>query len=68
MEIFLLSIMVICVIATLAFVLASSLVLNKVYEMIKKQQERQDFEDEARMRARGLVDLAEHDSYPLRLR
>ena len=42
--------------------------LNKVYEMIKKQQERQDFEDEARMRARGLVDLAEHDSYPLRLR
>ena len=55
-------------IGSLVFIVTQSFVMNKMYEILKIQQERQAMEDEARLRARGLVDLQDASSYPLRLR
>lgn len=51
------------------FQISQSFILIKIFEFIKTAQEEKNMEEEAKFRAKGLVDIAtEQANYPLRLR
>jgi len=69
MEIFILCLLVLLATVNLVLAISTSMVLIKIFEISRNQEERYELEEEARRQAKGLIDIATPQApYNLRLR
>ncbi len=69
MEIFILCLLVLLAVINLVLAVGTSMVLIKVFEINRNQEERHKLEEEAKLQARGLMDVnTSQVPYNLRMR
>jgi hypothetical protein len=69
MEVFFFCLLVLLAVVNLVLAISTSMVLVKIFEIVKTTQDNQAFADEAKLQARGLLDVETPQvPYSLRMR